>query len=76
MVHQKWIQEGTPLTPLIIPKKLQKPEIRNENENERRLRERAVMQDCRNEIDMEKQRVESCYERTRQLDAEIAEIIK
>ena len=72
-VHQKWIQEGTPL---IIPKKLQKPEIRNENDNQRQLRERAVMQDFRNEIEMEKLRVESCYERTRKLDAEIEEIIK
>ena len=73
VVHQKWIQEGTPL---IIPKKLQKTEIRNENENQRQLRERAVMQAFRNEIEMEKLRIESCYERTRKLDAEMTEIIK
>ena len=44
VVHQKWIQEGTPL---IIPKKLQKPEIRNENDNQRQLRERVVMQETK-----------------------------
>ena len=40
------------------------------------MRERVVMQDFHNEIEMERLRVDSCYERIIKLDAEMEEIIR
>ena len=39
---------------IIIPRKIQKFEIKNENDQQRALRERSILQDVKNEIEMEK----------------------
>ena len=60
---------------IIIPRKLQKFEIKYENDQQRALRERSVLQDFKNEIEMEKLKTDACIERYRKIDAEIEEII-
>ena len=39
---------------IVIPRKLQKFEMKYENDQQRALRERSVLQDFKNEIEMEK----------------------
>ena len=39
---------------IIIPRKIQKFEIKNENDQQRALRERSVLYEFKNEIEMEK----------------------
>ena len=62
--------------PLVAPRKLQKFEIKNENDSQKQLREKAIIQDFRMEIEMEKLRVESFIERARKIDQELEELIK
>jgi len=69
--HEKWIQ----MTPIIIPRKIQKFEYHNENESQRMLRERSVLHDYKMEIEMEKLRVSACQEKVRKIDTEMEEIV-
>ena len=69
--YEKWISS----TPIIVPKKIQKAEFINEREDQRMLRERAVLQDFKMEIEMLKLREDSCIERIRRLDTEVEEIV-
>ena len=62
--NEKWISS----TPIIIPKKLQNAEFTNEREDQRTLRERAVLQDFRMKIEMLKLSEYSCLERIRRSD--------
>jgi len=69
--HEKWIQ----MTPMIIPRKIQKFEYHNENESQRMLRERSAVHDYKMEIEMEKLRVSVCQEKVRKIDTEMEEIV-
>lgn len=69
--YERWIQES----PVIVPRKLQMFEFNNENEDQKILRERAVIQNFRTEIEMDKLKIASCAERVRRLDTEMEEIV-
>ena len=60
---------------IIIPRKIQKFEIKNENDQQRALRERSVLYEFKNEIEMEKLKIEACIEQYRKIDMEIEELI-
>ena len=60
---------------IVIPRKLQKFEMKYENDQQRALREWSVLQDFKNEIEMAKLKTEACIEIYRKIDAEIEEII-
>ena len=49
--HEKWMSADPGI---IIPRKIQKFEIKNENDQQRALRERSVSYDFKNETEMEK----------------------
>ena len=70
--HEKWMSANPRI---VIPRKLQKFEMKYENDQQRALRERSVLQDFKNEIEMEKLKTDACIERYRKIDAEIEEII-
>jgi len=69
--HEKWIN----MSPPVIPRYLQKFEITNENEDQRILRERSIINNYKTEIEMEKLRIASCHDRVRRLDTEMEEIV-
>ena len=50
---------------IIIPRKIQKFEIKNENDQQRALRERSILYDFKNELEMEKLKIEACIEQYR-----------
>ena len=52
---------------IVIPRKLQKFEMKYENDQQRALRERSVLQDFKNEIEMEKLKTDACIERYRKI---------
>ncbi|MCG7874811.1 MAG: hypothetical protein N0C90_00595 [Candidatus Thiodiazotropha endolucinida] len=70
--HEKWISANPGL---VLPRKIQKFEIINENEAQRALRERAILHEFRTEIEMEKLKTEACIERYRKIDQEMTELI-
>ncbi|MCG7876976.1 MAG: hypothetical protein N0C90_11670, partial [Candidatus Thiodiazotropha endolucinida] len=70
--HEKWISANPGL---VLPRKIQKFEIKNENEAQKALRERAILQEFRTEIEMEKLKTDACMERYRKIDQEMTEII-
>ena len=70
--HEKWMSADPGI---IIPRKIQKFEIKNENDQQRALRERSVLYDFKNEIEMEKLKIEACIEQYRKIDMEIEELI-
>ena len=53
---------------------IQKFEIKK-NDQQRALRERSVLYDFKNEIEMEKLKIEACIEQYRKIDMEIEELI-
>ena len=69
--HEKWMSADPGI---IIPRKIQKFEIKNENDQQRALRERSVLYDFKNEIEMEKLKIEACIEQYRKIDMEIEEL--
>lgn len=73
--HEKWTS-GEDSRQIIIPRKHQKFEIENEDINQKQLREKAVAQDFKMEMELERLQVESCMNTARQLDSEMHEIIK
>ena len=70
--HEKWMSANPRI---VIPRKLQKFEMKYKNDQQKALRERSVLQDFKNEIEMEKLKTDACIERYRKIDAEIEEII-
>ena len=70
--HEKWMSADPGI---IIPRKIQKFEIKNENDQQRALRERSVLYEFKNEIEMEKLKIEACIEQYRKIDMEIEELI-
>ena len=70
--HEKWMSADAGI---VIPRKIQKFEIKNENDQQRALRERSVLYDFKNEIEMEKLKIEACIEQYRRIDMEIEDII-
>ena len=63
------------VSPPVIPRYLQKFEITNENEDQRILRERSIINNYKREIEMEKLRIASCHDRVRRLDTEMEVIV-
>ena len=70
--HEKWMSADPGI---IISRKIQKFEIKNENDQQRELRERSVLYDFKNEIEMEKLKIKACIEQYRKIDMEIEELI-
>ena len=70
--HEKWMSDDAGI---VTPRKIQKFEIKNENDQQRALRERSVLYDSKNEIEMEKLKIEACIEQYRRIDMEIEDII-
>ena len=70
--YEKWINAN----PIIVPRKFQKFEYRNESEEQKILRERGVIHNYRTEIEMMKLKIESCIKRAKSFDTEIEAIIR
>ena len=69
--HKKWMSTDPGI---IIPRKIQEFEIKNENDQPRALRERSVLYEFKNEIEMEKLMIEARIEQYRNIDMEIEEL--
>jgi hypothetical protein len=69
--YERWLES----TPIIIPRKFQKSEFNNEKDEQRMLRERAVIHDFKLEIEMMRLREASCIETYRRIDKEMEDII-
>lgn len=72
--HEKWTKgDGSPI---IIPRKFQKFEVSNEHEGQKQLREQAIAQQFKLEMEMERLKVEACIETARRIDDEMVDVIK
>lgn len=71
LFHEQWMEA----TPIIIPRKMQKFELKHKNAEQTALRESSVLQQFQNKIEMELLQTVSCVERYRQIDSEMKGVI-